>query len=76
MNEIMCPKKTGMELLKQIQILHQNNEIDAKMKSEMTQMVKGGMKYGDFSDLNTYINNRRFGFTFTDVIIEMLRITG
>jgi hypothetical protein len=80
MNEITtlqtCPKKIGLQLLEQIQVLYQNEEIDARMKSDMTQMVRGGIKSGDFSDLNAYINSRRFGFTFTDVILEMLKITG
>lgn len=75
MNGEKCSKKVGINLLSQIQILHQNNEIDSEMKTEMTALVKEGMATGNFSQLNAYINSRRFGFTFTDVILEMLRMT-
>lgn len=71
----ICPKKTALNILEQIQILYQNNEVDAKMKNEMTALTQKGMTTGDFSELHTYVKSRRSGFTFGDVILEILRMT-
>ena len=75
MNEVICPRKTGLELLKQIQILYQNDDITASTKTEMTKLVKEGINNGNFASLNAFINRYRSMFTFTDVINNMLSMT-
>lgn len=52
MNNGSGVKSVGIELLKNVQILHQNKAISTEEKNNMASYIKEGMKSGNFDKLS------------------------
>lgn len=69
------PKTTGMKVLELVQILYQNEDIDARSKNNIVGLTKDGMKTGNFAQLNAYFKSLQYGITMSDTLIELLNLT-
>lgn len=75
MNNGNNPKLVGMELLKRVQILYQNEAISTEEKNNITFCIKEGMTSGTFYKLNQQLLELIDHPQISNMAKEMLEIS-
>ena len=75
MNNGNNPKKVGIKLLQQVQILYQNHAISTEDKDIMASCIKEGMIEGTFYKLNRKLFEVLETTTLPQVVENMIEIT-
>ena len=73
-NDIPIQKKISL-VLQNIQILYQNDCINAEQKNHIVKLLSESRKTNDMSELNTVFKRMTYGTIFPDVVDELIRIT-
>lgn len=75
MNSNNNPKRTGLDLLKKIQVLYQNDAISRDEKNQMSILAKEGMTTGTFHKLNQKLFDVYETTTLPHIVDEMIQST-
>lgn len=73
-NNIPIQKRIA-SVLQNVQILHQNNCIDAATKNRIVKLLQESRKTNDMSELNKMFRLMTYGAILPDVVDELIRIT-
>lgn len=71
-SELVC-----MEVLKSVQVLYQNKQIDYKTKTKITALLKNALKDDNFSQLNAFFRQLVYsiGHSFYGEIEKCISLT-
>lgn len=73
--QIMSKKKVAIEILKNVQILYQNGEIDATEKNRIANELREAMQTDDFSDVKNIFTTLSFGTLFPEVVRDCINLS-
>lgn len=67
------PKLMGIQYLEVIQVLYQNQEIDALAKKKLVTSIKNGIETGNFQEVNQLLKIYTIGTDFGYLIENLIK---